>query len=34
MGNSSGHQDNLKIKILAGETQSLSLFDFHSEQKV
>lgn len=33
MGNSGGQEDNLKIKILAGETQSLELFDFHSPQK-
>lgn len=30
MGNSATNQDELKIKISTGETQSLELFDFHS----
>lgn len=33
MGNSSDREENLKIKILTGETQSMELFDFHSPQK-
>lgn len=33
MGNSTAKEEELKIKILAGETQSQELFDFHSPQK-